>query len=223
MIPKAVLARLRKCLAMSKSANEHEAANALEMVRRIMEEHRLTESDVELSEVNEAAARGSRTQQPTKWEAFLCASVRRALGVEVFIDQNLDRRYVGRGAAPEIASYAFVVLYRQLKRARTDYIKTSLKRCGPASKRRRADAFCEGWAQAVLLKIIRIAPEAEPDELVGRYLAERHPGLVEINNRGAQLGRRSRDDFWRGWDEGREAQLQGGVGANAQPLQLEAK
>ena len=39
MIDKALLAKIRKCLALARSANEHEAAAALAKARQLMEEH----------------------------------------------------------------------------------------------------------------------------------------------------------------------------------------
>src|SRR5690606_11677128 len=100
-------------------------------------------------------------------------------------------------------SYAFAVLFRRLKSAHADYIRTQLKRCGPARKRQRADIFCEGWAIAVFQKIAELMPEPQGDELIGQYLAERHPHLAPIGSRGAAIkGRGAVDDYWRGRSAG---------------------
>ncbi|MBB5987429.1 DUF2786 domain-containing protein [Sphingobium lignivorans] len=191
---KALLAKIRKCLALARSANEHEAA----------------------------AARASRTVKPPKWEALLCQAVRRALGVIVFLDARGDRTYVGRAPAPEIAAYAFAVLFRQLKAARADYIARHLKRCKPGRKRQRADIFCEGWASSVYRKIADLLPERPEDGLVSQYLAERHPGLVQVDVRGAAMkGRSVWDDWSRGHSAGSKVDLHTGVGGSAAPLMLQ--
>ena len=213
---KAKLAKIRKCLALAKSANEHEAAAALAMAGKLMEELGLSEADATLLDVSEEAARGSRRLTPSRWESILSSSVARAIGVSKFIDENLDWRFVGREAAPEIAAYAFQVLHRQLKRARADYIATQLRRCKPANKRARADAFCEGWSSVIYAKVAKLRPAFE-DELVERYMVERHPDLVTTGSRAANLKRAS-NDFWKGHDRGSAVDLHAGVGATAPAL-----
>ena len=221
MIDKAILAKIKKCLALAASANEHEAAAALEKARAMMAEHGIDESAVDLADIEEFAARGSRTQRSPLWEGLLCATVRRAIGVDVVIDYNLDRLYVGRGARPEIAGYAFLVLHRQLKRARADYIAKQLRRCKPARKRQRADIFCQGWATAVFRKIATLVPDREDDPLIGQYLATRFEGLGEAKSRAASLtGKAANDDWWRGNAKGRDVDLNQGVGGGAEQQAL---
>lgn len=214
MIDKALLVKIRKCLALSASSNEHEAAAALAKARELMAEHGVSDADLALADVEESPARGSRTQQPSRWEQYLCAAVRRALQVEVILDDNLDRRYIGRGARPEIASYAFTALYRRLKTARAAYIARHLRRTSHARKRVRADAFCEGWALAVYFKIQALAPRELVDEGVQTYIARQHPGLVEIAPRAAASDRaRTRGDLNRGFEAGEDVDIHQGVGA----------
>ncbi|WPZ06581.1 DUF2786 domain-containing protein [Pelagerythrobacter marinus] len=221
MIDKSLLAKIRKCFALASSSNEHEAAAALAKARALMDEHGVDEAQLAMAEIAEATARASRTIKPPKWENFLCFAVRRALGVTAFIDSGGDRTYVGRGPAPEIAAYAFAVLFRRLKAARKDYIASHLRRCRPGRKRQRADIFCEAWSMAVFSKIAALKPEQEEDELVGRYLAEHHPGLVEGNSRSAAMkGRGVWDDWSRGHRAGRDVDLHSGVGGAQAPLAI---
>jgi hypothetical protein len=223
MTDRAIIDKIRKLLALAKGSTEHEAAAALAKAREIMDAHGVSDAHIAMAEIEEATARASRTQRPPRWEGILCAAVRRALGVEVFITACGDRTYVGRTPAAEIASYAFAVLFRRLKAARGDYIRTQLKRCGPARKRQRADIFCEGWAIAVFQKIAELMPEPKEDELIGRYLAERHPHLAPIGSRAATLkGRVAGNDYWRGREAGHDVQLHIGVGGSAAPLALPA-
>ena len=216
MIDRDLLARIRKCLALSASSNEHEAAAALAKARALMEEHGISDDDLAMADVTEAAARGSRTQRPSRWETYLCLAVRRALGVQCFLDEGLDRRYVGRGPRPEIATYAFTALFRRLKKARADYIRTRLKRCSAARKRVRADAFCEGWAAAVFRKIAALAPKPPLDDGVQRYLAIQYHGLVEVKDRGeASAKAHTSDDHWRGHAAGRSVEIHQGMSGSA--------
>lgn len=216
MTRKQKLAKIRKCLALSRSANEHEAALALEKARQMMAELGLSEAEATFLDIEEQPVRGSRCLRPAAWEALLVATVSRAIGCARFINDSLDWQFVGRGPAPEIAGYAFRVLYRQLKAARAEYIRTTLRRCKVANKRRRADAFCEGWAAAVFVKVKAMAPAFE-DELVERYLAERHPGLVVVDKRHAQLSAAG-NDFFNGVAGGHKVELNRGMEAALTPL-----
>lgn len=218
---KMLLKKLRKCMALSRSANEHEAAAALNVARRLMAEHGITEDDVALAEIAEATARGSRTRRPAQWESFLCAAVRRSFGVSAFVDEAGDWCFVGRGAAPEVARYAWTVLFRQLRAARAAYIATRLKRCTTARKRVRADLYCQGWALAVHQAISALVPKPEPDELVARYLAEHYPNLAPIQPRSRQArGRVAHADLINGYAAGDAVELRGGLNPNPKPLEL---
>lgn len=221
MIDKTLLAKIRKCFALASSSNENEAAAALAMARKLMDEHGISDEQLALAEIEEATARASRTLRPPKWESYLARSIERALGVHGFINELGDRTFVGRGPAPEIATYAFTALFRRLKAARADYISKQLRRCKLGRKRQRADIFCEAWALAVFTKIKALMPELPDDELIGQFLAEHHPGLVTVQSRVAKLkGRGAWDDYARGQCAGREVDLNPAMGAPSAPLAL---
>lgn len=219
MIDRRLLAKIRKCLALSRSSNEHEAAAALAKARALMDEHGIDEAQLEMADFEEASARASRNQRPPRWESLLAATVCHALSAVQFINCDGDRQFVGRGARAEIASYAFAVLYRQLRCARTDYIGKHLRRCKPGRKRARADVFCEGWAAAVLVKIKQLLPEPAEDEALERYLELTYPHLQAVQARGAKMARAA-NDYWRGVEGGHAVDLNVGVGASAAPLAL---
>lgn len=215
MIDRELLKRIRKCLALSSSSNEHEAAAALAKGLELMREHGITDEMLELAEIEEATARAASAISPPVWQRTLVAVVRRALNVEAFLD-GADWRFVGRGPTAEIASYAFAALFRRLRQARAEHIRTQLRRCKPARKRVRADAFCEGWVSAVFVKVRALAPDREPDAAVVAYLQRQFPGLVPVKPRraGSDEGRTARD-YWRGVDQGRVVDLHHGVGGAA--------
>ncbi len=219
MIDKALLAKIRKCLALSRSSNEHEAAAALAKARELMEQHGLDEAALELAEVEEATARANRSMRPPRWESILANTVCHALSVIQFVDGQGDRCFIGRGPRAEVASYAFAVLFRQIKAARGDYIKSALRRCKQARKRARADVFCEGWAIAVYAQVRGLMPAPLEDAALSRFLSVQHPGLVGINSRAAKASR-SDTDYWRGIDRGSEVTLNMGVGGGTAPLAI---
>ncbi len=219
MIDKSLLAKIRKCLALSASANEHEAAAALAKARALMEEHGISEAMLELAEIEEATARASRTKRPPHWESVLGETVCHALAVINFIDAKGDRQFIGRGPRAEIASYAFAVLFRKLKAARAAYITSELRRCKPARKRARADLYCEGWATAAYRKVEQLMPEPAEDAALGRWLEIQYPGLVSVTARQSNA-KRAHEDRWRGYQAGSTEDIHVGVGAAAGPLAI---
>lgn len=219
MIDPAILKKIRKCLALSKSANEHEAAAALAKAKAIMADHGIDEAMLAMAEIEEHAARGTGAMKPAAWESILVMAVEHALNVMSFIDTDASRRFVGRGPLAEIASYSFLVLFRQLKAARKAYISTKLRRCSLAGKRARADVFSQGWASVVYRKIAAMAPRAPIDDALTNYLVVQHPGLVPVGTREAKINNRNAHDYWNGAASGRQANLNQGVGgAEAQRL-----
>lgn len=218
-IDKALLAKIRKCLALSRSANENEAAAALAKARELMDANGIDDATLALADFDESNARASRNLKPPRWESILASAVCRVLTVAQFINDLGDRTFVGRGPRAEIASYAFVVLYRQLKTARAVYIGTALRRCKPGRKRARADAFCEGWALSVHQLIAKLIPEPEPDEGLQQYLIVMHPGLVPVSSRAAKM-KRAANDLANGWLAGSSVELNVGVGADVAPLAI---
>ena len=214
MTDKAVLNKIRKCLALARSGNEHEAAAALAKARDLMAAHGVTDAQLSMADIEEASARASGNVRPPRWESILASTVCRALGVVQYLNEG-NRTFVGRGASAEIATYAFSFLFRRVKAVRAEYIRTRLRRCRPGRKRARADVFCEAWAVGVYSKVARLSP-LPPDETLRQYLHEQHPTLVCVESRaGDAKGRGADDDFWRGVMAGRAVDLNAGVGAGS--------
>lgn len=218
-----LIAKIKKCLELARSANEHEAANALAMARRLMDEYGVDQSDIALADVAEDAAKGSGAISPARWELALLMTVARAIPVEPVGGAFGGWVFVGLSPAPEIAAYAFATLYRQLARARTDYMKTVLKRVqSKPRKTARADAFAEGWASALFSKIAALYPEQETDALVKAYIEKRFHGLVPVKNRqSAANGVVANNDRTAGYVQGLNVDLHHGVTSASAPLSLE--
>jgi len=221
MSREALLKKIKKALALAKSANEHEAAAALATARRLMDEYGVDQAELAMVDVGETRAAGSRNETPARWEATLIMAVERALPVKPILRPTNGWVFVGLEPAPEIAAYAFTVLFRQLKAARAGYISTQLKRCTVARKRKRADLFCEGWASVVYRKIAALNPEQPLDDLVRQYLERRYSSLVELKPRQPGLdGLIAEHDRQRGRDSGRQAELNHGVAGMAPQLRI---
>lgn len=214
-----LLAKIRKCLALAKSANEHEAANALAMARRLMDEYGVDEAEAATIDVGEADVRGGGASTPSRWETILAAAVTDAIPTIVISRGDAGWTFVGITPAPEIATYAFTTLYRQLKRARAAYLATALKRVRTQQmKTKRADAYCEGWVMAVRRKIAALYPEQATDALVLAYFERRFPDRNSLKPRAANLGGvKAANDRGRGWSAGHDVDLRHGVAGGGAP------
>lgn len=189
MNKKDAIEKIKKCLALSKSANQHEAATALRQAQSLMEKYNIDADDAELLGIVDAEILGSGSQKP-----------------------------------PEIASYAFDVLYRQLKKARTTFINTNLKRVQiRTNKVKRADMFCEGWVIEASEQARRIKPNTEKLQQIEAHIkktTELTTFKPKNRNEKTRDSSRSRNDYWSGRQAGKDAQINHGMNAGQQVEKL---
>lgn len=215
-----VIKKIQKCLALSKSANEHEAAAALRQAQKLMELHRVTDADLFIAGVTEASATAGALRKPAAWEAGLAALVGAAFTCSYFfrgLATSGKWVFVGLGPNAEVASYAFHVLLRQLRKGRAAFIASECKRLVPASKTRRADLYCAAWVRAAAAAVHAVAPQGDEAKVIDAYLADRYPSLCELavadRNANRKLREKDVDAVLAGAAAGREVQLNRGVGA----------
>lgn len=232
MNKKEVIEKIKKCLALSKSANQHEAATALRQAQALMEKYNIDADDAELLGIVENQIFGSGAHKPPVFETLLAQSIAKLMGCKVFLSYTVKRSasgakvsaiwtFVGFDPASEIASYAFDVLFRQLKKARATFISTTLKRVTiRANKIKRADLFCEGWVIEASEQARRIKPDTEKLKQIDAYLSKTTElKKFEPKNRNEKTNKnssRSFNDFWAGREAGKDAQINHGMNAGQQ-------
>lgn len=222
-----VFEKIRKCLALSKSSNEHEAAAALRQARALMRLHGINEDQVAADSVADAAASAGAKRRPPLWEAALVGTVGAAFGCAVMFEsyrENGGWRFIGVGQSAEIAAYAFEVLFRQCKKARAEYIAARLKRCASSRKIERADMFCGAWVTTVANQVCDFA-DTKNDAAIATYIKLKYPeasGELEPRDRtsDSKIDRSLYGDFLAGKDAGRSARLHRGVSACSEALRL---
>ena len=224
-----ILDKIKKCLALSASSNEHEAETALRQARWLMETHGITGLDIQAAEAEERRAKSGAKSHPANWETMLAMKVGDAFGCRAIFSGGVwDRQgewcFIGCGAAVEVAHYAFAVLHRQARRAREEHIKAKLKRCKVATKTRRADLFSEGWVWSVAGKITAFSASDRQRSAIDAYMTKNYPSLRNLQARNRNDGRKLRDheynDYAAGSRSGRDAQLNRGIGGADQHLAL---
>lgn len=240
MNKKAVIEKIKKCLALSKSANQHEAAAALRQAMAFMDKYKIDADDPELLGITEISILGSGSQKPTVFEAILANSIARLMDCKAILqsevigfDHNLRMKrqvswtFIGFDPAPEIASYAFDVLYRQLKKARSTFISTSLKRVQiKANKVKRADLFCEGWVIEATKQVSNLNPNKEKMDQIQTYINQKHQikngEATDRNTKTNTNSDRYQNDLHAGRQAGKNAKLNNAMNSGSSNKYLES-
>lgn len=222
-----ILDKIKKCMALSKSANEHEAAAALRQAQALMKKHRISEDTVLASHASEAHATSGTTVKTTAWENGLANKVASIFGcTPVFLVEIKHHKwaFIGTGSNPEIAAYCFAVLLRQLKKARSAYIQAKLKRCKPATKTRRGDLYCRGWVVSAVMNIPGVTLAEDEAKAISHYMALNYgTGLstsTGIQRTQGQFSQRDLHDMASGHADGKSANVSRAVGASGAQANL---
>lgn len=226
------IAKIKKCLALGRSTQPHEAGAAMRQAQKLMQIHGVTQRDVDLAEVCEAKARAA-SSAANRWDVLLSRICAEAFGCERFAEltggyngsgafvRSRGYVFVGVGFAAELAAYSYTTLSRQCARARMAHIKAQPRNCKPITKTARGDSFAEGWAISVSSLVERFARPERDEQLLLDYMAANHADLESKPVRD-NTKRRSLSDghFLAGHLAGQDAQLHRGVGAKAGPAQI---
>lgn len=222
-----LLGKIRKCMELAKSANEHEAAAALRQATKLMEMYQVSHAELLSIGVSEACAKAGVISRPSAWENYLAGFIGHLFGCRVLFSEGFSRSswvFVGLPPANEVAAYSYEVLYRQAKKARQEFITQHLKRFKKANKVRRADLFSQGWVESACRSIAPISPVEGSGDAIKAYLDLKHTGLEKLEsvdrNKGRSLSHKDQMALGAGLSAGRNAQLNKGVGAGPAPLML---
>lgn len=217
-----ILSKIKKCLRLAASSNANEAATAMRQAQALMAQHSITLNDVQAAEANAYRAVASAKVKPAKWETVLAVTAAKAFSCEIlFIGGAGFWKYIGVGAAPQLAGYAFGVLRRQAKRDRAEYIKTKLKRVvTKAQVIKRADVYSMNWVWGAERKITAIAPSSSAKTAITAYMDKHHSNAIALKPREAK-GRQYDSDSDAGYSAGRNANLNRGVDGSATATGLE--
>lgn len=212
-----IMDKIVRCLALSKSSNEHEAAIALRQAHAMMTRHDISMDDIDLVDVKFKASNTRSAQRPPVYQIALANMIARLFGCQNYMGNGYGELsstrvmcFVGLEMHSDIASYAYDSLFRQLKQARRAYIKTELKRIRLAkNKAARADAFCLGWVATVRRLVEKLVPLANDMALIKRAMSQKLElretgGVDRVSKNRAATGA---NDFHNGLIAGKNAEL----------------
>lgn len=220
-----LLNKIRKCLSLAESANEHEAAIAMRQAKKLMDANGLTASELGMYELTKKNAY-TAFSRPPKWAIDLAGTVALAFSCSLYTRRGGIFIFVGSGASPEISEYSYLVLYRQLDRARKQYAK-GLNDCWYSTTERRqmGRAFCEGWIKGVN-KTVRTFASAVTEQ----QRSQHNEYMASLSGGRLGKGRQRKsaiDDYTygaaqEGLSQGEKIQLHHGVAAGEQQLRIQS-
>lgn len=237
-----VIRKIKHCLALSTSSNENEAATALRQAQKLMEKYRLSELDVQLSDVGmtESEKEKAKASRPT-WERDLSSMVAVAFGCKSYTQRQACMRrllmvevvvFVGVSPAHEIAKYAFDTLLTKLVHARKQFmadIRAGRVARGRYSTETRGNHFAHAWVAAVSQKLDALVPETDDltasdskalvlsqsreHALIDQFMHQLTNGEKIRKARGGKMAKPNRGDLVAGFQAGERTQLNHGVGS----------
>lgn len=162
------LEKIKKCLALSNSSNEHEAAQALKQAQALMKKYELEAHDVALSEIRSIFSEKTVPARTQDWHWQLMHMIREVFGCYSCWNGTKVRFY-GMGTRPELASYAFDVVLRQLTAARRRWLKEECREIKQSRRTYLANCYCERWIYGARSKVQLFILSKDEQTLMEEY------------------------------------------------------
>ena len=175
------LERVKKCFALAKSSNAHEAEAAMRQAQKLMDKFKFEMGDVHASQAEEFHLKISQAQgKPSRWIRLLGVTVSKAFGCINFysfggLGQTLI--FIGDTGTAEMAAYAYEVLVRQLKASRKAYL-SEFEFSSASAKRKAGDLYAESWISSVAKRVEEFAGVTEEVErAINAYVQKSYPDV----------------------------------------------
>lgn len=227
-----IISKIKKCLALAKSDNPHEAASALRQAQKLMEMHNISDIDVQVSDVYETKAKAA-TVEAVRWESMLAHLIAEAFGCSMYVSNGYELKnnyqhrrtrdycFIGVSPSADIAQYAFEVLSAQCAKARRRYISSQRKNCKASTKTARGDLFAEGYVRGLHNLVQKFAVPEGTKELISHYIEQHHSDFGQEKPKDRVSGKNiTHRDHAIGMAEAKNAQLHHGVGTAGKPQGL---
>ncbi len=218
---KQILLKIKKCFALGKSPEPHEATQAIKQAKKLMEKYKISINDIEMSDIGEVGTLAGKLRSLPRYQHFLINVVKEAFNCEAVLETDviiMDGwvnivKFIGINPDPQIASYTYEVLLKQLITARKHYIAGLRKNLKKQTKTRRGDLFAEAWVGSIAEKLtVSKNPNKRIKTLINKWMANNYPDMREASARKPKfLGRGDSDALHSGAESGRHAKINQGV------------
>ena len=184
---KKIAIKIAKCLALAASDNPAEAEAAKRQADALMKKYNLTSGDAAAAQVHEQRCKAGSKHRPPRHLSRLSNIIATAFGCDVVVQlgggwEDSLMLFYGVGIKPELASYTFDVLRRQITKDRAAYSAT-LKRYKRENKIRMADIFCDAWIWRISQQVQEFAGTEQDKTAIAAYKEQRWGGSLKDDTR----------------------------------------
>ena len=178
-----IIDKICKCLRLSESGNPNEAAMALRQAHSLMRKYRISEDLVREAIMAESVVDLGQAYTPPFWVLALANLVADTFDCRVFVARHYGRRpeyrFLGLDFSPELSTYTFEVLLRQLTDARNAFI-TSMTDEEQTESQRRGDVFAQAWLFRVAQTVRDFARNEEVLANVDAHIRAQHGETADL-------------------------------------------
>lgn len=193
-----IIDKICKCLRLSESGNPHEAAMALRQAHRLMKKYRISEDLVREAIVAESVVNIGQVYTPPFWVLALANLVADTFDCRVFVARHYGRRpeyrFLGLDFSPELSSYTFEVLLRQLTAAREEFI-ACVTAGDEAERDRRGDVFAQAWLFRVAQTVRDFVRNEATLANVDAHIRAQHGETADFSREPAQTDHADYEDI----------------------------
>jgi len=203
---KRALDKIKKCFALAKSSNAHEADAAMRQAQKLMDKFKFELGDVHASRAEEFTLKvGKGKSMPARWVRMLAATVAKAFGCINLYGYGRSGQtltFIGDTGTAEMAAYAYEVLARQLTDSRRNYL-SGLQFASPSNKRRAGDLYAESWITSVARRVEEFAGVSEEVErAISAYMSKHHPDVPVGNMKRRKVSPQEYGAYQQGLEDG---------------------
>lgn len=185
-----IISKIEKCLKLAESANEHEAAVAMQRAQALMQKHNIHLDDVQLADFDEIETDLDFANKVPEYISYLSAVINKAFGTQALYStiwkhtktQSYPRQtvnFIGPKHVAKLASYTFIILFRQLTKARNDYLVSQEIWMTRKEKMSMGDLYCIGWIKTVNSKVQDFA-DPERNKMIDKFIDKQHGQLETL-------------------------------------------
>jgi hypothetical protein len=178
-----IIDKIQKCLRLADSGNSNEAAMALRQAQALMRKHNIREEEVRQL-INEASVNCAGYYNPPYWAIALSELIAQAFDSRAYISRQSEQRpcfrFIGVNYAAAVAAYTFTVLFRQLRRARRQYMDDL--GCEDSQERLRAgNVFAQAWLFRIAKTVAEFVSDSQAQAAVDSYVNEKYGHVVDTH------------------------------------------
>lgn len=216
------LEKIKKCLSLANSGNEHEAAEALKRAQSLMSKYGISQAEVKFSDFGSRYSKSKVQAKPVAHFTWLANAISGAFGVKPvhsYHNGSYRIQFIGLSDAAEIAGYSFDVCIRQLCIARKIYIDELHKNCKKQTKTKRADSYCQGWVMSVIDNLPPLAVDDMHETMLKEYSSSKF-GELDTAKSVDRTTKAEFDNYFDGLADGKKFKVRTPVGGESKMKNL---